>query len=275
MGIVAEETWKKAFAKIDEIATSKDERLGKLQALLHARGGDDRAWQSAALELAVAETQLDRATLELSGLVKDLRSLKKERATILFLAANAVENVHLALDEEIRAIGGALEKTPGWDKITLVSRWAVRPPDILQAVNELQPVVIHFSGHGTPKGELIFEGKEGSQFPVKAHAMVKAITAACPDTRFCYFNACFSDADAAAVVTRLEAAVGMRTAISDAAALAFARQFYSAVGFGKSLAVAMAEARAILEIEGIEEEDTPVLHLRPGTDAASIALIPE
>jgi hypothetical protein len=141
-------------------------------------------------------------------------------------------------------------------------------------VNELQPAAVHFSGHGTPSGELVFEGGDGKPSYVKARDMVNAIAAACPSTRFCFFNACFSDADAAAVVEKLDAAVGMRTVMPDPAAIAFAKQFYSAIGFGKSLADAMEEARALLRIEGIEAGDTPVLHLRAGADAKGIIIAP-
>jgi hypothetical protein len=272
--MVAEETWKKVFAKKDEIDILKDKRWDKLHILIEARKSDDRIWQAAALGLTESVTRLDCAVAEFASLVEELRSIKKERATILFLAANAVENVHLALDEEIRAIGNSLERTPGWEKITLASRWAVRPSDILHAVNELQPAAVHFSGHGTEAGELVFEGREGKPSYVKAHTMVKAIAAACPYTRFCFFNACFSEIDAAAVVERLEAAVGMRTVIPDSAAIAFAKQFYSAIGFGKDLAAAMEEAQTALEIEGIEAGNTPVLHLKAGVNASDIVIAP-
>ncbi len=35
------------------------------------------------------------------------------------------------------------------DSVELESRWAVRPSDLLQALNEAEPRVVHFSGHGS------------------------------------------------------------------------------------------------------------------------------
>ncbi|WP_283771185.1 hypothetical protein QQL38_13630 [Pseudomonas syringae] len=35
------------------------------------------------------------------------------------------------------------------------TRWAVRPMDVFQAMNELKPTIVHFSGHGTTADTLV------------------------------------------------------------------------------------------------------------------------
>ena len=51
---------------------------------------------------------------------------------ILFLAANPLGTDRLALDEEARAIQEELERSGYRDRFELVTRWAVRPLDLLR-----------------------------------------------------------------------------------------------------------------------------------------------
>jgi DNA repair photolyase len=65
--------------------------------------------------------------------------------TILFLAANPLGTDRLALDEEARAIQEELERSGHREKFELVTRWAVRPMDLLRELRRLKPTVVHFS----------------------------------------------------------------------------------------------------------------------------------
>jgi hypothetical protein len=271
------------FQQKYKLADLKRQRAVALKEAIAAQDADG-GWRAAALRFAAAELSLAEAANELVRLEEGLASAMQEDAlaarraardktTLLFLAANAIEGVHLSLDKEVRAITASLERAVLRNRMELDSRWSVCPSDLLQAINETQPEIVHFSGHGTAAGELVFEGKGGQPQPVKAHAIVKAIVSACPKTRLCFFNACFSEDDAKEIVTRLDAAVGMRTEIGDEAAIVFAAQFYSALGFGKNLAEAIGEARAALAIEGIAEENTPALYIKDGLKAEEIIMV--
>src|SRR4029079_9429361 len=70
------------------------------------------------------------------------------RHVILFLAANPSGTTRLALEEECAAIERELRRTTGSDDFDFRSRWAVSVDEVMRALNELQPAVIHFSGHG-------------------------------------------------------------------------------------------------------------------------------
>jgi hypothetical protein len=87
--------------------------------------------------------------------VQELKRLP-ERITVLFLAANPRDQQQLSLDEEVRAIGEMIRKSEHRDAVRLESRWAVRPLDVLQAINECTPRIVHFSGHGSDDDEIIF-----------------------------------------------------------------------------------------------------------------------
>jgi len=69
-------------------------------------------------------------------------------ATVLFLAANPMQLQPLQLGEECRAIEDKIRAAKFRDRIRFRSRWAARAGDLLQALNEDSPSVLHFSGHG-------------------------------------------------------------------------------------------------------------------------------
>ncbi len=62
-------------------------------------------------------------------------------------------------------------------------------------------------------------------------------------------------------------------AIGDEAALVFASQFYSSIGFGKNIKTAFDQAKAALMLEGIPEETTPELYVRDSLKAEDIVLV--
>lgn len=75
------------------------------------------------------------------------------------------------------------------------------------------------------------------------------------------------------VVKYIPAAIGMRISIGDDAARIFASQFYSAIGFGRSLADAFKQAKAALMLENLQEEETPVLLLKDGVNPKKVNYI--
>lgn len=204
--------------------------------------------------------------------IQDLQALP---ATIgvLFLAANPLDQQQLRLDEEVRAIGEMIRKSEHRDSVKLESRWAVRPLDILQALNECKPRVVHFSGHGSADGDLVLQDGSGNAKMVSKEAIVQTMMTAADDIQLVFFNTCYSRDQAEAVVAHVPAAIGMNTAVGDDAARVFAAQFYSAIGFGLSVSTAFAQARAALLLEGILEDHVPELFIAAGIDPEELVLV--
>lgn len=204
--------------------------------------------------------------------IKKLQYLP-ERITVLFLAANPLDQVQLRLDEEARAIREMIRKSEHRDAVRLESRWAVRPLDVLQAINECKPTVIHFSGHGSDQDELVFQDDAGATKLVSKEAIVQLMAAASGDIQLVFFNTCHSRGQAEAVVRYVPAAIGMNTSVGDHAARVFAAQFYSSIGFGLSVGQAFQQAKVALMMEGIPAESTPELFVTAGLDADDLVLV--
>jgi hypothetical protein len=207
-----------------------------------------------------------------SRLVIDLARLP-ETIKVLFVASNPRDQIQLRLDEEIRAITEKIRASDYRDSVQFVPRLAARFSDLLQALNEIKPHVVHFSGHGSINNELIFQADDGSTKLVSQKAIVTTMSTVPHNIRLVVFNACSSQAQAKAVTQHVEAAIGMSYAIRDDAARVFAAQFYSAIGFGCSVKQAFDQGIKALLGEGIPEEDKPALFTQEGIDSEDIFLV--
>jgi len=101
----------------------------------------DRARVAEAMD--ITDPTVSRDTISAVGVAR------RQPSTILFLAADPSRGSQLELGEECRAIQGEIRAAKFRDDVRLQSRWAVRPDDLLQALNEDAPLVLHFSGHGS------------------------------------------------------------------------------------------------------------------------------
>lgn len=204
--------------------------------------------------------------------IMELKQLP-DKIVVLFLASNPIDQQQLRLDEEARAISEMIKKAKHRDSLKLESCWAVQPIDILQALNEYQPTIVHFSGHGSDADEIVFQAPDGTSKFVSMEALVQTMMASCEGIRLVFFNSCFSKNQAEMISCFVEATIGMNTSIGDEAARVFSSQFYSSIGFGLSIKKAFEQAKALLMLEGIGEENTPRLFIKNGLNADDTFLV--
>jgi hypothetical protein len=196
-----------------------------------------------------------------------------EKITVLFLASNPIDQQQLRLDEEARAISEMIRKSKHRDSVRFQTCWAVRPLDLLQAINEYNPSIVHFSGHGSSNDEIIFQTDDGKTKIVSKEAIVQTMMASSDGIRLVFFNTCYSKNQAEVVSEYVEATIGMNTSIGDEAARIFSSQFYSSIGFGLSVKKSFEQSKALLMLENIKEEDTPELFIRDGLNADDIIIV--
>jgi len=213
--------------------------------------------------------QLHRVAMAAIARIRQL----PDEITVLFFAANPFDQERLRLDEEVRSIREEVRKSKHRESVRLESWWAVRPLDVLQAINEIRPRIVHFSGHGSDQDELMLQDAAGNTKFVSKEAIVQTMALGSDEIQLVFFNTCYSREQAEAVVQHVPAAIGMNTSISDKAARIFSAKFYSAIGFGLTLERAFQQAKAALMLEGIPEDSTPELFLTPGLEADELVLV--
>jgi hypothetical protein len=186
-----------------------------------------------------------------------------EPVTILFLAANPVPSARLDLDEEARDVEAKLRAAEHRATLRLRTRWAVRPDDLIQALLEDRPRIVHFSGHGTPKG-LVLHGSKGPRIASRG-AILDLFRALKDDIRVVVLNACYTRQQAAALAEVIDCVVGMRATVGDTAARTFAASFYRALGFARSVQNAFDQGVAAAKLHGLKANGARLFH-RPGVE---------
>jgi len=192
---------------------------------------------------------------------------------ILFFASNPEDVTPLNLDEEIRSITTKIRASDYRDVLDLISRWAVRPDDLLQELNTHKPTVVHFSGHSSSSGELVLMDDLRQAKTVSPPALKALFSTLKDNIRLVVLNACYSKTQAEAIVQVIDCVIGMNTSIGDNAAIAFAASLYRAIGFGRSVQDSFDQGKVSLMLEGIPEENTPEMLVRNGVDPALVFLV--
>lgn len=179
--------------------------------------------------------------------------------TILILTANPKGTSQLRLDQEVRDIEQGLERAQQRDRFVVKSILAVRPRDIQRAMLDLNPSIVHFSGHGTGNEGLVFEDETGSAKLVDGEALAGLFELFAEQVECVVLNGCYSEVQAEAISKHINYVIGMKKAIGDKAAIEFAVGFYDALGSGKPVEFAYKLGCAAIRLAGIPEQLTPTL----------------
>lgn len=201
------------------------------------------------------------------------------KVKVLFFAADPLSAPpdgrlrRLRLDDDVRQIREKVRAAEHRDALEFDFRLAARPDDLLQALNETRPQVVHFSGHGGDEG-LVLVGSDGrGALPVDSAALARLFRVFEDDIRLAVLNACFSLPQAQAIAGAVGCAIGTRGQISDSAAITFGASFYRAIAFGRSVQAAYDQARTALALEHFEDRECPQLVVRAGVDPARLVLV--
>ena len=218
--------------------------------------------------------------------------------TVLYLAANPLGTDRRALDREAHDIQAELERSGHRERFEFVTRWAVEPLDLLRELRKLKPTVVHFSGagirgvdrarnpaagprrdavepgavDGAPDEGLLFQGVDGQPRRVSTAALEDTFDAAGSSVKLVVLSACYSEPQAAALLSRVDCVVGMRGSIGGDAARSFAIGFYGGLGDSESVAAAYKQGCAAIRLQGLHDAELPQLQARPGVDAARLIL---
>ncbi|WP_236739242.1 CHAT domain-containing protein [[Phormidium ambiguum] IAM M-71] len=187
------------------------------------------------------------------------QSRKINPKKILFLAANPKTTPPLRLDEEVRGIEDGLQRAKHREQFDLKQRWAVRVDDLIRALLDEKPQIVHFSGHGAGNDGLVLENETGQTQFVNAEALAGLFQLFANHIECVVLNACYSEVQAEAIAKHIPYVIGMNKAIGDRAAIKFAVGFYDALGAGESIEFAYQIGCNTIRLAGITENLTPKL----------------
>ena len=177
--------------------------------------------------------------------------------TILILAANPTNTAPLRLEEEIREIDEGLRRANKREQYKLEQKWAVRSRDFYRAILDYQPNIVHFCGHGAGEEGIVLEDDTGKMALVQTNAIASMFKLFAKKGVDCVIlNACYSEVQAEAISQYVNYVIGMKKAVGDQAAVAFAVAFYDGIAAGYEVEEAYDLGRS--QMMSFLENETPV-----------------
>jgi hypothetical protein len=179
----------------------------------------------------------------------------------------------LLLDEDMRQIQQKVRAAEYRDALDFDFRLATRTDDLLQALNETRPQVVHFSGHGHKEGLVLVSADGRRPHLVQEEVLKQVFEVFRGDIRVVVLSACLSLPQAEAIADVVGCAIGTRAEISDDAAITFNAAFYRAIAFGHSVQAAYDQAHLALRLEHFDEAEYPTLVVGSGIDPVALVLV--
>lgn len=185
---------------------------------------------------------------------------ENSKVSILFLASEPTDNPPLRLGEEFREIQERLKLAKLRERFRLeLPQLSIRSIDISQALLDIQPQIVHFSGHGTTTGALCFEDQVGQTYLVHPDAVAALFQQFANQIQCVVLNACYSQEQASAIANHINYVIGTDQEIDDKASIAFSAGFYQALGAGRTIEEAYGLGCVQMELQGFPKNLAPIL----------------
>jgi hypothetical protein len=219
-----------------------------------------------------------------------VRAPAPEPLRVLYLTANpeAVDSTtvnpdgsvvtisrYLRLDREVREILQTLRGAKYRDLVTVEHRPAATSDDLIDALNDVRPHLVHFSGHGWTGGIVLDDGdlEHPREVPVEFDLLARVLAATSTPPRVLVLNACDTLAGSSLLLPAVPVVIAMADSIDDTAAIVFARRFYAAIASAQPVGVALEQARAAMQLATPDDADLPQVAVRDDVDADELVLV--
>lgn len=179
----------------------------------------------------------------------------------------------LELAEDLRQIKHHVRQARYGHRLVFEPHGAARADDLIDALENTDARVVHFSGHGGNAGLVLVARGGQHPHPVHAAALRQIFHTYQGPVRLAVLSACSSREEAQAIADAVGCAIGTSSRISDTAAITFNGRFYRAVANGHSVQRAFDEACMALQVHNVPDPEHPVLVSRKGIDPAALVLV--
>jgi len=184
---------------------------------------------------------------------------------VLAFRADPSDQRPLDTSEELIDIENTISKLIGYE-YELFKIDGARKSDILHNIHQYRPSIVHFSGHGSKKGKLIFVDNNGRSSEASISGIRTVFSTLTHPIQCVVLNLCYSQKSAQALSEYCDTVIGMKSLVDDDHARAFSREFYTALAENNSVKKAFDRGVAEMKINECPPGSLPVLIPRPGVD---------
>jgi hypothetical protein len=190
--------------------------------------------------------------------------------TVLFVSSNPRETDQLKLNLEFNRIRSSIDSIKGGN-IRLEPAFDIQINDLKGMILKYDPQIVHFSGHGSPIGELVMTGPKGEINPIPPERLSKYFELLKENISLVFLNLCYSEEQAKAISKHIDLVIGMNDSIPDDIAINFALNFYSSLWYERnSVKTAFELAKLDLDLSSVPESSVIELISKKGIDPSHV-----
>lgn len=183
---------------------------------------------------------------------------------ILVVSSDPKNTTPLRLAEDRRELEHALRAVFLRDSFHIRDIPSCRIRDIARALDDYNPDILYFTGHGSSKG-LCFENDAGRAEIVSTTALA-ALFQYQDSLRIAILNSCYSHDQAQCIADAVGYVVGMEGSIRDKDAIDFGREFFTALGNGRTFEESFKRAKAAVHLNSSSTLKPHFLTARPADE---------
>lgn len=181
-----------------------------------------------------------------------------EKIRIAFLSANPIGTKHLRqLEIEMRSIKRELLSSGGEKIYDLQVFPAATIKDLQEILLNYRPNLLHFSGHGSPNGIILWDDDLNNRRTIKSEALSNLFKLFSNEIACVFLNSCYSESQAKAIREHIPSVIGMSSKIQDKVAAEFSVAFYKSLSAGRSIQFSYNFAKLSLNLYDLPDSDIP------------------
>jgi len=190
---------------------------------------------------------------------------------ILFLSSDPINGDRLKVFEEFNAISRGLRSVLREDEIYIHISGAMSLKDLQSDFLTHNPNIVHFSGHGSINGRLVFKNADNYEGETASIQNIGKLFELDKERISCVIlNACYSKEQADEIIKYIDCAIGINNTITDDIATIFSIIFYITLAKGRSIKEAYSRGILQLKYEKKNAEDTIKLMHRKKLNCSDI-----
>jgi len=157
---------------------------------------------------------------------------------VLIAGAQPFNEDPIKLRTEIKKIKSVIQVDP---TLKVVPRCSTTKSDLIEALSDYNPIILHLSAHGDKDGSIAFEDERGKSSNIKKKNVARIIAAHNNDRKTTVplkgiiLSNCFSEIGAKELTNSVDFVIAMSTSVEIDAAIQFTEGFYSGIREGYSI----------------------------------------
>jgi uncharacterized protein YjbI with pentapeptide repeats len=176
---------------------------------------------------------------------------------IVYLSALPRDQDPIRVEKEYKTIEMAIRGSVYRDQICLINWPGISLQEFQSVLEKEKPDVLHFSGHATKVGNLVFQGLEDESQRVPKDPFTMAFKLLGTKLKLVVLSSCYSKDQAERILPHVDRVIGTDRKLEDDKAIEFSQKFYESIGNGKSIEIAFDKASNQLDLVKKGGEDIP------------------